>query len=415
MFIKSISLQNFRNYQKKTFQFDSQMTLVVGPNTSGKTNLLEAIYLLATGKSFRAEVEAEMIGYGEEVARIGAKVADSSQKGRHAASKDISTENRLSSEHSDEVALEILLTTGSVLSKKVAKKKYLVNGVSRRMIDFVGQLKAVYFGPEDLQLVTDSPSLRRRYLDMVLSQVDREYRRASLSYEKGVRQRNRVLEEIREKHQDYRGEELRRRLYFWDQLLVKNGNYITGKREEFVDFVSACRGKPVGLKILNPTGCRASPKAMPAARGIGEQAGSQFQLEYVKSVISPVALEENFEREIRAGMTLVGPHRDDIRFKVREGQEGQEGKEGRDLSIYGSRGEQRLAVLWLKMGELEYIAQKTGERPTLLLDDIFSELDEKYREMVLGVLARQQTIVTTTEEKMVEENEREKMQIIYFN
>jgi len=398
MLIKTISLQNFRNYPEKTFEFDGQTTLIVGANTVGKTNLLEAIYLLASGKSLRAEVEVEMIGYGEEVARVDAEVgqqksdiesqevADSSRKDHRAAFGNVSDET---------TQLEIILTTGSVGGKNVARKKYLVNGVSRRMINFVGQFKAVYFGPEDLQLITDSPSLRRRYLDMVLFQTDREYRRVVLSYEKGVRQRNKILEEIRERewqpHQDsgFR-QEIKRRLYFWDQLLIKNGNYITGKREEFVEFVNAHQKESTRL-IPNPKGWR-------------------FELEYVRSVISPAILEENFEKEIRAGMTLYGPHRDDIKFVIRNSKF--EINKSRDLSIYGSRGEQRLAILWLKMGELEFIHHRTKTRPILLLDDIFSELDEEHREMVLGILGHQQTIITTTEEKVINKEEKQKMQMI---
>lgn len=432
MTIKSLQLQNFRSYKDQTFKFPSGTTLIVGPNTSGKTNLLEAIYLLATGKSFRAEVEAEMIRYREEIGRVrgtivardtffgraypfaALKVADSPQKGHFAASAG------------EGAQLEIILTTGLVSGKKVAKKKYQVNGVGKRMIDFVGRLKAVYFGPEDLQLVTDSPSLRRRYLDMVLFQVDREYRRASLSYEKGVRQRNRILDEV----QRYRGtkvqskEEMKRRLYFWDQLLVKNGNYITGKREEFVEFLN-------DLSQLGKEG-EEGEEGREGKEGKEGKEGrkGKFEVEYVKSIISPAALEENFQKEIVLGQTLVGPHRDDIKFVIRDTGYGirdkKENKSShishityhisplRDLSIYGSRGEQRLVVLWLKMGELEYIAEKTDERPVLLLDDIFSELDEEHRRIVLGVLEKQQTIITTTDERMVKKDEREKMQVVHL-
>jgi len=405
MFVKTVTLQNFRNYSKKEFKFTGLTTLVVGPNTSGKTNLLEAIYLLATGRSFRAEKEVEMIAYGQEVARVGVEVAaDSPQKVHFAASTN----------------LEILLTTGLVGGRNVAKKKYLINGVSKRMIDFVGNLRAVYFGPEDLELVTDSPSLRRKYLDMVLSQVDREYRRASLSYEKGLRQRNKILEEVQSsclrrqakfKVQNKEGEEgIKRRLFFWDQLLVKNGNYISQKREEFIDFVNR-EGKEGR-----------------------ERKEGKFGWEYVKSVISPAALAENFPKEVILGQTLVGPHRDDIRFVARDTEHGTRNTEHgtqekkrielssmshvpcpmlpRNLSIYGSRGEQRLAVLWLKIGELEFIAHKTEVRPLLLLDDIFSELDRENIRLIsqIGLIGKQQTIITTTDEEIV--GEKEKMQII---
>ncbi|KKU48870.1 MAG: replication and repair protein RecF protein [Candidatus Woesebacteria bacterium GW2011_GWF2_46_8] len=147
------------------------MTVIIGPNASGKTNILESLHVLATGKSFKARLEEEMVNYSKDIARV---------KGR--VKKDGET-----------VDLEAVLTRGLVdvgasRPEKIARKKLFVNGVSKRLIDFAGNFKVTIFGPWDLDLVTESPSLRRRFLDSVLSQVDREYRRASLSYEKGLRQ-----------------------------------------------------------------------------------------------------------------------------------------------------------------------------------------------------------------------------------
>ncbi len=344
MILTKLRLQNFRNYKKQEFEFSDKTTLVVGPNTSGKTNLLEGIYLLATGKSFRAGLEQEMIAYDQDLSRVKGRI--------------------LNKERTD---LEIILTRGEVLGEKVAKKKYQVNGVSKRAIDFVGKLLAVYFGPEDLDLVTNSPSLRRKYLDSVLSQVDREYSRSALSYEKGLRQRNKLLERIREEGAS------RSQLLFWNQLLIKNGEYITRKREEFIEFVNSQRFSAFS-----------------------------FQLEYDKSIISPARLEDYAEEEVAAGATLVGPHRDDFSFKLQK----------RNLSAFGSRGEQRLAILWLKLCELEFITQAVGERPVLLLDDIFSELDKKHRKLVLEIIPQQQTIITTAEQEMVEKEYLKKIEMV---
>jgi len=344
MILKKLRLQNFRNYKKQEFEFSDKTTLIVGPNTSGKTNMLEGIYLLASGKSFRAGLEQEMIAYDQDLSRVKGRI--------------------LNKERTD---LEIILTRGEVLGEKVAKKKYQVNGVSKRAIDFVGKLMSVYFGPEDLDLVTNSPSLRRKYLDSVLSQVDREYSRSALSYEKGLRQRNKLLERIREEGA------LRSQLLFWDQLLIKNGDYITQKREEFIEFVNSLQ-----FSVFS------------------------FQLEYDKSIISPARLEDYAEEEVAAGATLVGPHRDDFGFKLK----------GKDLSAYGSRGEQRLSILWLKLCELEFITQAVGERPILLLDDIFSELDKKHRKLVLDIIPLQQTIITTAEQEMVEKDYLKKIEMV---
>lgn len=345
MILKKLRLTNFRNYQRKEFEFSQKVSLVVGPNTSGKTNLLEGLMLLSTGKSFRAGLEQEMIAYEEDLARVKGRV--------------------VSNETTD---LEIFLTRGEIGGERVAKKKYLANGVGKRASDFVGKLSCVYFGPEDLEIITDSPTIRRHYLDQVLPQVDREYARASLSYERGLRQRNKLLERIRDEAAP------RSQLLFWDQLLIKNGEYLTSKREEFINF---CNGQKLA-KIPS------------------------FDIDYEKSVISPSRLKNYAKEEIAAGATLVGPHRDDFVFVL----------EKRDLSKFGSRGEQRLAILWLKLCELEFISDRKEERPVLLLDDIFSELDKTRRKLVLEVIPTQQTIITTTEIHLVEKDYQKKAKMI---
>lgn len=339
MNLANLKLQNFRSYKKIEFKFSQATTLLIGENAVGKTNLLEAIYLMATGKSFRADREMEMINWDEELARVKAEVNSGQSK----------------------TNLELMLTTGSVNGVHAPAKKYLVNGIARRQIDFIGNLRAVLFWPEDLELVTDSPSLRRKYLDSVLIQVDREYRRNLLSYEKGLRQRNRLLDLINE------GKAARSQLMFWNQLLIRSGGYLTDKRQELLNFINFTKST-----IHN------------------------YETEYDKSVISESRLAEYANEEIAAKATLVGPHRDDFLIKIQKNHS----TKSLDLSKYGSRGEQRLAVLWLKLAELDFIQSTTNERPILLLDDIFSELDEEHRELVFGLLGRQQTIITSAEEEI---------------
>ncbi len=354
MYLDKLSLKNFRSFKEKALVFSPKTSLILGPNTAGKTNILEAIHLLATGKSFRAQEEKEMIKEGEELARIKYQTI----------SKDDKREERTD--------LEILLTAGQVAGQPTPHKKYFVNGVSRRMIDFVGFTRVVLFWPEDMELVTDSPSRRRRYLDFVLTQVDREYRRSLLSYEKGLRQRNKLLERIRDEGVS------RSQLLFWNQLLISNGSLLTDKRIEFLDFINR------------------SPALT------GTTAGKPFQIEYDKSIISESRLQQYAQEEIAAAATLVGPHRDDFKFLLGS----------RDLSLFGSRGEQRMAILWLKLAELEYMTTKTGERPILLLDDIFSELDHEHRHHVLEIIPQQQTIMTTTDLHLVEKNYQEQIKVI---
>jgi DNA replication and repair protein RecF len=331
--IKRINLADFRNFKRKSWEFNEKTTVIVGPNASGKTNILESLFLLSTGKSFHARIEEEMINYNAEIARVSAEIHDSK--------------------------LEVALTRGE---NGWPRKKLLVNDVSKRLIDFAGNFKIVLFGPWDLDLVTASPSLRRNFLDTVLSQVDREYRRAILSYEKGLRQRNKLLFRIRDEFLP------RSQLLFWNQLLIKNGDYLSAKREELIRFANS---QP-------------------------EFDGQEFQLEYDKSAISEARLEQYAEEEVAAATTLVGPHRDDFVFKI--------GK--RDLARFGSRGEQRMAVLWLKMAELAFLSEAhraegdlEQHHPTLLLDDIFSELDHEHRKIVNDIIKKGgQVIITTADE-----------------
>src|SRR3990167_3546135 len=211
--IRKLNLSNFRNFKSKHLEFSDKITTIVGPNASGKTNILESLFLLSTGKSFKARVESETIQYSSDIARIIGNT---------------SNESSISNTH-----LEVVQTRGE---NGWPRKKLLVNGVPKRLIDFAGNFRTVLFGPWDLDIVTGSPSLRRRFLDTVLSQVDREYRRSILSYEKGLRQRNRVLWTMREYPTGSSG---RDKLLFWNQLLIKNGNYITEARENFIDFCNS--------------------------------------------------------------------------------------------------------------------------------------------------------------------------------
>jgi DNA replication and repair protein RecF len=358
MFLTNLSLQNFRNHKQGVFNF-SQKNIFLGENGSGKSNILEAIYLLATGKSFKADTDGEMIRYGEQLAVVSCKLS-------------VGSEN---------TELKTIVTSG---------KKFEVNGVPRRMMDFTGNLTAVLFGPQDLELVTGSPGGRRRYLDFVISQKDREYRRDLVSYEKGLRQRNKLLEMIRE------GQAQRQQLFFWDKLLIKDGEYITQKREAYLE---ALNSKFEGLN--------------------NNQNSNQqfFKSYYDKSIISESRLKQYETAEVGAGTTLVGPHRDNFvvmqkynsplhpSLNLREGTE--EGYIWNDVSKYGSRGEQRMAVLWLKEGEIRYLEP---ELPLLLLDDVFSELDHEHREQVEKLLETQinnggQVIMTTADRHMLPETE----------
>ena len=344
--LKAIQLQNFRSYKKKDFNFSDKTTLVVAPNTFGKTNLLEAIFLVSSGKSFRTDKDSQMLNFNKEVGRVKAKV--------------------------DDLELEAVVTNGNVSGIKTQYKKFLVNGVPKRRVDFAGNLVSVLFSPEDLDIIIDSPSLRRKFLDNVLEQVDKEYRIAFISYVKALRQRNALLEKTREE-----GNRFEKQFEYWDNLVIENGNIITKKREEFIDYVNSS-----SKDIFN------------------------FEITYDKSIISKERLERYEMQEIASAVTLVGPHRDDFSVLMFDK------KETHDVKYFGSRGQQRLSILQLKSLELNYIEKIIGQRPLLLLDDIFSELDEGHINLILKEIGKQQTIITTTHKEFVPKSFLKEMELI---
>ncbi len=333
MFLKNISLQNFRSYTKSVFKFSSITTLIVGPNTSGKTNLIEGIMLLSTGKSFRAKKENEIVQFHKSVARAEGGI------------ESLSGENKLTVVISDNT------------------KRYLVNGVGKRRVDFAGILTAVLFSPLDLDIIVDSPGLRRDFMDSVLEPVDREYRVAIVAYQKALRQRNALLE--RTKETGFRQD---RQFEYWDNILIENGTTITKKREQLLTFFNNEHKEIFDFAVF-----------------------------YDKSIISRDRLAQYKEQEVQATATLVGPHRDNFSVHVFNDKE----RATHDVSLFGSRGQQRLVILQLKLLSLNFMEKSLEERPILVLDDIFSELDEGHIKHVLTLVNSQQTIITTTHEEFI--------------
>jgi len=339
MFFKQLSLQNFRNYSKAEFNFTKEKTLVVGPNTAGKTNLIEAIFFLSSGKSFRG-VDADVILFGEDVGRIKTE------------------------------GLEIVFAK----RENIALKRYFVNGVAKQRINFVGRMPCVLFTPTDLELVTAGPSNRRNYLDFVLEQVDSVYRRSTLSYGKALRSRNRLLENAKKL-----GGKNQKLFDYWDDLLIANGEIITKTRENFIGFINNFKKDVFDCYVV-----------------------------YEKSTISRERLLQYEDTELALGATLVGPHRDDFGIDIFVGKNGS----ARNIKMFGSRGQQRLAVLQLKTIELKYLEQKLGEKPLLLLDDIFSELDEEHIKLVLEMTRLRSTIITTAHKELLKKGQLKDMNVI---
>jgi len=326
MFLKQLNLTNFRNYSQLTLNFDSRPTILVGNNAAGKSNILEAIYLLSTTKSLRVETEDELIKEGEEFTKVEGFM--------------------------DAGETELLVVINKPTEQVKFRKKVMVNGIGRRVVDFIGNLPAVIFYPSDINMVTGSPSLRRWHLDLGLAQVDQDYKKVLTSYEQFLTARNRVLKRIRE------GKAKIDELDYWTNELVDKGKVISEKRREFFEFINSLK-TPLG----------------------------EFQFEFKPSEISAEKLAETNGREVAAAVTLIGPHRDDYVIAL----------EGRNLAHFGSRGEQRTATLAFKLAQLEYMAKILGKRPILLLDDVFSELDASHRAHVVEIVGKQQTIIATVE------------------
>ncbi len=325
MFISSIQLKNFRNYEDLNFEFLNSVTILFGNNAQGKTNFLEAIYFLATSKSIKADRDDELICNGEEFLRIEGQI-----------------------ENTDKINLEVAMQKNPVGTTKRIK----VNGIPRRLSDYSQNLAVVFFRPEDIELITGSPSIRRYFIDQLLSQIDRNYRKTLSDYENIVTRKNKILKNIRE------GFSKRSELTYWLDQQILLGNILTKKRQEFFEFINS-QTKKFG----------------------------DFRYEYLPSEVTRERLEEYSQKEIDSASSLVGPHRDDFVFFLVD----------KNLSKYGSRGEQRTAVLDLKLLEVEFIEKKLGSRPILLLDDIFSELDTEHRRHVIDLSKLQQTVIATIE------------------
>lgn len=332
MVLSSLRLQNFRNHKKAHFSF-SQTTVIIGKNTVGKTNILEAIYFLSSGKSFRAERDWDVIQEEYDVARIEATV----QEGQ---------------------STRLTIVLSNINARQ--SKNFLVNDVPKRHVDFVSHFVSVLFTPQDIEIITDSPSLRRRYIDSILNKASREYRHALVLYEKGIKQRNRMLYDLKVGRKRYHDANFD----YWNAMLIENGQVITKKREEFVAFINN-----------------------------GKKNIFDFELQYDHSKISAERLLKYHDEERAAGVTLVGPQRDDFLFLF--------SKSNKSIKEFGSRGEQRLTLLQMKLFEIEYLRNITGKEPTLLLDDIFSELDDENIHKVFALIPGQQTIITTTHKEFI--------------
>lgn len=351
MKVNKIILNNFRNYVNLSLEFTHSINIFIGENAQGKTNILEAIYYGAMGHSHRTNTDAELIRWNEEGASISLFFS------------------RLDVENS----LLFKFSTGH-------NKQIIVNNHQVRPKELVGLLNVVLFSPEDLMLIKGMPAMRRRFLDIELSQVSPTYYQQLSKYNRIVAQRNTLLKKIRE------NKEKPEMLDAWDEQLATIGSQIVKKRQLMIKKL-AMLANLMHRKITNS---KENLTVIYQKNGIDDTNIDNLADQYRSKLI------ESRQNDIWRGSTCVGPHRDDLILSVN----------GINLRTFGSQGQQRTGVLALKLAELEFIKSETGEYPVLLLDDVMSELDASRREHLISFIKdRVQTVITATEEKYFPDHE----------
>ena len=336
MKIKSLKLKNFRNYDLLKLDFDDNTNIFYGDNAQGKTNILEAVYLSGTTKSHRGAKDKDMIQFGKDESHIEAVVE----------------------KNGIEYQLDMHL-------KKNNPKGLAINKIPiRKASELFGIVNLVFFSPEDLNIIKNGPSERRRFIDMELSQLDKIYLSNLVNYNKVLNQRNKLLKDL-----SYMpSEQLMQTLDIWDMQLIRYGKLIIKGRENFIERINEIiRG--IHSKLTGGT--------------------EILQLSYVPFVNENEFennLKESREKDIKYKSTGTGPHKDDLIFLIN----------GNDVRKYGSQGQQRTAALSLKLSEIELVKLVIKDTPVLLLDDVLSELDSNRQNFLINSIGDIQTVVTCT-------------------
>lgn len=334
MIIKSIELQNFRNYEDLNISFDEGTNIFYGDNAQGKTNILEAAYLSGTTKSHKCSKDKEMIRFGEQESHIRTVVVKKDK------------------EYQIDMHLKNNRSKGIAINKVPIKKASELFGI----------LNMVFFSPEDLNIIKNGPAERRRFLDSELCQLDKIYLSDLTTYNKILNQRNKLLKDM-----VYRPD-LKDTLPVWDMQLVETGRKIIRRRKQFVDELN---------EIVHDIHYRIS----------GEKEDLLLQYEpSIEDIFFEDELSRVKERDMRQCMTSVGPHRDDLLFSIGEV----------DIRKFGSQGQQRTSALSLKLSEIELVKRSIHDTPVLLLDDVLSELDSNRQNYLLNSIHDTQTLITCT-------------------
>ena len=339
MWIKNIKIKNFRNYEQEEIKLEKNINIFYGKNAQGKTNIIEAIFLCSLGKSFRAKKDNEMIKLNEQNAIVEIEYEKSDRDGK--------------------IKIEI----GN-------KKNIYLNGIKiKKLSELLGNLNIVIFTPDDINILKGGPQNRRRFLDIMISQLRPNYMHILNLYIKTMEQRNNYLRQIKEEHKD---ENL---LDIWDEKLAEYAIKIYEYRKEFIEKII----KKINIIHQNITN--------------GEE---EIELEYITECDDKEKylelLKQRRKLDIIKGFTTKGIHRDDFMIYINK----------KEIKIFGSQGQNRTAMLSLKLAELQVIYDEIGEYPILLLDDFMSELDKTRRKNFLENIEGTQVIITGTEKLDIE-------------
>ncbi|MBQ9989426.1 MAG: DNA replication/repair protein RecF [Lachnospiraceae bacterium] len=345
MIIQSLELSNFRNYSALTMEFDKGTNILYGDNAQGKTNILEAIYVSATTKSHKSSKDKDIVNFKEEEAHIRTWLEK-----------------------------EGIQTRIDMHLRKNKSKGIAIDGIKiKKAAELLGILNIIFFSPEDLSIIKNGPSERRRFVDMELCQLDNFYLYNLNHYNKIVNQRNKLLKDL------YLNPSLKETLNIWDMQLVSFGSKIMERRQTFVSQLN---------EIIEDIHKNLSG---------GKE---RLQIKYEPDVTME-SYEENLlaaqDKDIKLKMTTVGPHRDDFSFLVTKlNENGEITDEAVDIRKFGSQGQQRTAALSLKLSEIELVKKVAKDTPVLLLDDVLSELDSNRQNFLLNSIGEIQTIITCT-------------------
>jgi DNA replication and repair protein RecF len=345
MLINTLTLTNYRNFTRQRVTFPRGLTIIVGDNGEGKTNLVEAIYLCSLGKSPRTDKDKELVRMGASVAHVRAEYT---------------------SRYGDGV-ISVGLDVNNAVKKHVS-----VNSVPiTKLGELLGYFNCIYFSPSEIKIVNQSPTERRKFLDIDLSVADKGYFHSLKLFNKALLQRNNLLKSSQTL------EQLKKTIFVWDSQIAENGAKVIYKRRQFVEKL-----KSVAAKCHSMLSEEKETLVLNYSTQVKGDTVADIAAEYLK------LLESSIEKDFSLRYTSAGAQRDDIGIMISD----------KDLRSFGSQGQQRTAALALKLSELEIFADTTGEMPVLILDDVLSELDISRQRQLLEYANKCQVILTTATE-----------------